>query len=69
MILVWETPVLVTPVETVSVSALLWLPTPKLVLKPGPVSDGELQSCAVSLATITHQAYLQLLSTLLNAEK
>ena len=44
---------LVTLVGTVSVSALLWLLMPKLVMKLGPVLNGELQSCAVSFATIT----------------
>ena len=43
---------LATPVGTVSVSALLWLPMPKLVMKPVPALNGEHQSCAVSLATI-----------------
>lgn len=44
---------LVTPVGTVSVSALLWLPMPRLVMKLEPALNGELQSCAVSLTTIT----------------
>lgn len=50
--LVSETRVLVTAVGTVNVSALLLLPTPKPVMKPGPASNGELQSfvvCAILL--------------------
>lgn len=45
---------LVTMVGTVSVSALLWLPMPKLVIKLGPALNGELQTCALfSVTTIT----------------
>lgn len=47
-----------TQAGTVSVSVLLWLPMPKLVMKPGCALNGELHTCVVSLATITHQAYL-----------
>lgn len=47
---------LVIPVGTVTVSALLWLPMPKLVQRLGRVLDGELQSSVVSLATIIHKA-------------
>lgn len=43
---------LVTLVGTVSVSALLWLLMPKLVMKLGPVLNGELQKCALFSATI-----------------
>ena len=46
---------LVTLAGTVSVSAMLWLPMPKLAMKLGPALNGELQSYAVSLATNTHQ--------------
>lgn len=48
---------LVTLAGTVSVSALLWLPMPRLVMRLAPVLDGELQSCAVSLATIAPGIY------------
>ena len=44
---------LVTPVGTVNVSALLWLPMPKLVMKLERVLNGEVQRCAVSLTPIT----------------
>lgn len=53
MLLVWKTLALVPMEGTVSVSALWWLPMPKLVKMLGPALDGERQSCAVSSATIT----------------
>lgn len=48
-----ETPVPATPVATVNVYALLWLPMQKLAMKLMCVSNGERQSFALFSVTIT----------------
>lgn len=69
--LAWKTLAHVTVVGIVNVSALLWLPMPKLVVKLEFALSGEHRTCVVSLTSIPLNFYLncrisELMSLMLN---